>query len=817
MNAKIVLSLIAVSILTNPSVCIAQPASLTPQAVKDFEWFSTLGFPDPKGCPLVRVDTGGSGQSGDEPSKEEYEDAFLLATNAAGFRVLTLDAFDRTYAQTNAKASGKISPPPVLHGGGLFVERIGFDVLEPSNEGTEVLGALQNPRKNDDLWWRFGRLLNDRTAVFVLAWGCWQNGCDSEAQQLYEQVQKMTAPGNNLGNEFAGKMYLRAFIGLGDADIPRPQILAEFQSFISNYADSEYVELAKKNADMLRRMISEDEVHEKFAQTNSAQLPVEQRVSELIFQLRNQTGFQSSNPGRCSVFYELHGSTNTPAHQLARLGYAAVPQLIAALDDPTPSHAMAGWVINTRSLDNFLIVGDCAEQVLEHIAGKNFLNNQLAASMSNTNQLAATRIAVESWWDVAKVQGEKENLILGIIHPTRDTPTQARMLCEHYPEVAVATLIQGAETTTDSWVRSWLMDDVSKFDDPRVVDFLYREMTNAPDLEDRVRAANDLPDREKAQAIRTMIKEWENLPKQALPEHGSLENFLAKCDSVEAIHTLGKDLRERVADMRYWVIHCVGDTNTWGNTNTFSTATLNAIEEILVPELDDTNQLARSFGLPSMRTIYDPRICDVAAFYLAERWSDRYVFNFSPSLSVRERQRVECLNVWRRAHNQPVLPSPPPPAHRVSPDQATVVTSINWADDSAKPSTNFVAGVNEFQGKPLDAKKLVAFLDSYGANPEQLAAGVELTITKDEDMTGVTMKIRLLRGYVPWNLQLWDFEKYIIIDGKTIYHTGGGSSVGQYFDAGSSGNFAEYVEKALAAGPETSFEIRFHLTDRNPD
>ena len=666
MNAKIVLSLIAVSILAIPSVCIAQPAGVTPQAVKDFEWFSTLGFPDPKGCPLVSVDTGGWSQSGDEPRQETYEDAFLLGTNSSGFRVLTLNLYDQTYRQTNANANGNSPPPPVLQGGGFFPSRIGFDVLAPSNEVAKVLGAYRNYR---------------RTALFTLAWGCWRNGWDLEAQQLYEQVRNMLTPDgpvkppsdfhNSLMNEMARTMYYRALGGFGNVDITRPQLLAQFESVITNYPESEYAERAKKDVALLQRVISEDESHAKIAPTNIASLPVEQQVSDLVFRLRDQTGWQFFIPGRCNVFDDLHGSTNTPADQLARLGYAAVPQLIVALDNSTPSRAMGGWFIEAR---NLLTVGDCAEQVLEHIAGKNFLDNQLPGSMSNSNQLAATRKAVESWWAKARAKSEKDMLIEGVIHPSHDTPTQARMLRERYPEVAVTTLIRGAQTTTDSWVHASLVDDVSKFDEPQVTDFLNHEMSNALALEDRVRAAYDFPSREKAKAVQAMIREWENFPKQNHPEHGSLEDFLARCDSVEAIQTLGRDLRQRPADMRFLVVRCIGETNSW-DTKTYSPTTLNAVEEVLASELDDTEEHPGTTGLANVKTVYDPRIGDMAGYFLAKRWPNRYVFDLSPSLSVRERQRVECLNVWRHAHNQPALPLPTPP-HRVTPDQATVVTAI---------------------------------------------------------------------------------------------------------------------------------------------
>jgi hypothetical protein len=204
--------------------------------------------------------------------------------------------------------------------------------------------------------------------------------------------------------------------------------------------------------------------------TNLAQLSLEQQVSELIFQLRDQTGWQSMNPGRCSVFHDPHGSTNTPAHQLARLGYAAVPQLIAALDDSTPSRASGWWK------GNILTIGDCAEQILEGIAGRDFLDNQLSGYMSDTNQLAATRKAVESWWAEARVKGEKEMLVEGVTSPSHDTPAQAGMLCERYPEIAFATLVRGAQATTDSWVHATLVEKVSRLNDPQVTDFLNHEI-----------------------------------------------------------------------------------------------------------------------------------------------------------------------------------------------------------------------------------------------------------------------------------------------------------------------------------------------------
>jgi hypothetical protein len=47
-------------------------------------------------------------------------------------------------------------------------------------------------------------------------------------------------------------------------------------------------------------------------------------------------------------------------------------------------------------------VGDCAEEILERIAGTGFLPQSLSSRMSDSGDLAATKKAVESWWAEAQ-------------------------------------------------------------------------------------------------------------------------------------------------------------------------------------------------------------------------------------------------------------------------------------------------------------------------------------------------------------------------------------------------------------------------------
>ena len=796
------------------SIAILHPASaaetntLSPQAIKDFEWFSTLGFPDLKGCPYVRVATGfwSKNYATDDPPQQDGFNAFLLATNSGGFRVFTLDLAERSFSLTNPITEGNTRPA--------------FEAFQLTNEVAK--------------W---------QSEVFTLAWACWRNGLDADAQRLYEQAQKTRSRNGGLGgakdlratleNDVGSDMFHRGLTAFGNTAIPRTQLLAQFESILTNYPRSQYVDRATHFAEVLKRMVSEDQAHAELAVTNLDQLPVEQQVRELVFRLRDQEGAQNSNPGKCSVFTNRRQATNTPAHQLLRLGYAAVPQLIAALDDTNYSRAVGGGMM----LTDVLTVGDCALQILEEIAGTTFFQSRVASylSMSGDKQtpngdalsirlhggtdnlppngdLASTRKAAQSWWAAVQQKGEKQVLIDAVTSAGQDAPAQAEMLCQRYPDIAAATIIRGVVAATNWWVHARFVEIISKLDEPQVADFLSHEMSSAPTADDRERAAYYLRDKRPAEALQAMLHDWETNGDTATV------SFLADSDSVPAIQALERGLRQHPIATRYSVIRSIGDTNGWTH-HKCSQGTLDAIEECLIIALDDTEVRTGTTQVTQsriLRTLYDVRICDLAAFFLAQRWPDRYVFDLSPGLSTRERQRVECQNVWRRAHNLPLLPLPPT-AKQLKPEQANKVTSIEWATDSAKPGADFTARIEAFRDKLLDTNHLVAFLSALGTNPEPQCSGIEFKAVKDDDLTGVKFTIRLLPGTPPDSgRQSWNFDRRITLGRKTLERTGGSDIAGKYSRAGSSGWFPDTLSKILAADPETPFEIWFQLKALEP-
>ena len=145
----------------------------------DFEWFSTLGFPDVSNCPCVQLENGGSWDLNGKPERIEYIDAFVLTTNAGNLKLFATDLSTR--AMTNADL------PKGRMGGGHF------EWVNLSDEAHAEIAALQNRPAKVDPFQHFNKTSEELAEVFVLAWGCSRHGLLEEAQQLYNQAEKLPA------------------------------------------------------------------------------------------------------------------------------------------------------------------------------------------------------------------------------------------------------------------------------------------------------------------------------------------------------------------------------------------------------------------------------------------------------------------------------------------------------------------------------------------------------------------------------------------------------------------------------------------------
>ena len=605
----------------------------------------------------------------------------------------------------------------------------------------------------------------------------------------------------------------------------RSQLLVEFYAVATNYPTSQYAPLAWQTVATLTQMVAEDAAHAKTAVTNLDSLSLTDRVQELIFQLRDQNGHQFAPPGSWGVFPDRQNS-NSPAQQLMAIGYPAVPQLINALDNPTLTRSVVfeggSWRYerNLAFPHAVLTVGDCAVAILQRIAGKSFYQAPSSSGyMSNEHKNSETRQAVESWWSDFQKKGEKQMLIEGTEAGNGNSPEQARLLVSRYPDAALAPLLQGTQAANDDYVRVWLMQMLEKYQSPETLTFLEKELRRGTS-EPSVTAAAILNHWGKPEALTVMLQDWEaSLNVQLEDLHiRSIMVFLASMDSPEAIAALGRGLQIRPANVnaRMTIIKVVGETGSDFDglpRAKLSVATLEAMEALLVSALPDVDQKMGETGSIMGKNYTNPRIGDMAGFFLNQRWPERYPFDLSAPLKERDRQRLVCENTWRQLHNLPVLVPPQPSTNHVAAAEVTKVVAIEWEAGSAKPSDAFAARIEAMRGKLLSATNFTRVLGYYVTQPEPGTEGLTLSARKDNDSSGVVLKICLLPASAANYNPKFSITDNVTIADKVAYGISGGAKPGKEDESfyGENGviwnNFIKAINTAINSSPETPFVI----------
>jgi hypothetical protein len=783
----------------------------------DFEWFSKLGFPDVKGCPFIRVATGQWSQAGDGSRQNNYLDAFLIGTNNNTFSIFSLDLLTRAFTNT----------PP----GTAEYQRAGFERADLRQQvRTTLASLLASPPREDYFWrFRFDSQVTERARAFILAWACWRQGFEEEAQDLYYEAQKITQRAKidhsdfvfriALEKDFADALMRRALDDFGNPSITRPELLGKFESILTSYPHSEHCERARGTAIALKRMIAEDKQHAETLPRDFSQLTTEEKVRELIFRLRDQNGHQMTYPGSCDIFEDWR-STNTPAHQLVRMGYTAVPQLIAALDSDAFSRSVSE---SDRQgyLNSVLTVGACAEQILRRITGKSFSSAEwFSGRPSKNGRISATRQAAEAWWAGVQKKGEQQMLIDAIVSPgDYDAPAEARLLRQRFPDVAAAALIKGIRAATNASVCAGFIRELATLDQETGTEFLKEELERGPFLESRAAAAFGLRHRAKDLAIDAMIREWQKLPNEISNEDSQWElvaEFLGTCDSARGVTALADGLQKRSPEVKFKVVDVLSDRNNWCFYYTNlppSTETVDAMEKCLVSELDDTDERFGYSGGINDTTFCAPRICDMVAWHLAKRWPARYTFDISASLKSRDRQCLDAMNIWRTGHGLTALPIPLERATHVSPEEATKVTLIEWSPDTIPPNAAFAARISAFKGNALDADDLAHLLWEFVNRPETNARGLQLKAIKDEDLTGVRLSVKLFHDKSPGTIRYWKQCDKISLQRNVLANSNMAGIPSSYSQPDSS--FRDKAKLAIAGEPEAPFEISVRLETKN--
>jgi len=667
-------------------------------------WYDTLGFPDVKEAPYVRVATGRWIKRGNQPPENRFSEGFLTAEDAESFTVFLCGVGD---FHQRSDPFEPYPPPRTVH----FVRktdgpvhlRVNYEVIDFPKVVRDLMAVVHDleagpkdfetrekafKEKYPGLWPSFdfhgGWPVPYRVRLFSFARACQQKGLDEVASELFDMAAQI--PDEQTGKVDASTLRDKLQQEMGEAvlneteekfanpAIPLTDLLKIYESFPVTYPANKRVAYAQESAGLLRRMIAEEAAHHP--KPRSEMSPTEQ-IAEDIYQLRNETHIMwIQNPHYPAMSDDWRKKDEkTPIQRLVDFGNAAVPQLIEAVDDRRFTRSMVPR-FNGMSPPSAMRVNEVAQHILEFFSGRNFY--PLKAKDGRLLHGTARQQA-ETWWQEVSGTGEKQTLLKTASAGRGKGLEAARRLVEKYPDDALPAIEAALKATPEPGYRGEYVEVAGQLPGDKPLAFLRAQLAPDRDAYSQVYAARALFHRGQPEAVPAIIDAWRRiqarLPRnddETLSQAGYIISFLARSGDARAIDALAAEAKEAPLSVRYAVVEVFrnGPFNGGGSGPQVSLydhveelpggEAGAAIERLLATALEDKERFFGPAGNLEKVSFADPRICDMAAYVMSRRWPEKYVFQWSASAADCAPQITKLQDTWRTAHGLPPLPVPAP-------------------------------------------------------------------------------------------------------------------------------------------------------------
>lgn len=592
-----------------------------------FVWLESLGYPQMPNRQPIRVTTTITyNENGAQKTQKDVTLGFLLREDAKSFAALTPALDEITWKRKDREDW----PDSDAEFERLDLPRLARMALE------------QNDADKADSFSRFGRQLSARGELFVLAWACARQGHSAWAIKLYD-VAEADKSGDESDKSFRDRLeedfaYAETWEATVDCgtEIPRPELLRRFRWLQKHFPKSEYAKEVAAKVAKLQAMVVEDEKHagERKKGLPFQQLSQEEQIAELIFQLRDQNGQQFSQPGWCSVFHTSGLDEASPAHKVVTYGYDAVPQLISALSDRRLTRSV-GFHRDFYFSHDVLTVGDAAEQILERITGRSF---DTSREESEEVRIAALQKAVQEWHAELVAKGERHCLREAVKRGDQTSVDLAPRLLEKFPDDGCWAILAALPHTRDDYSWHRLVECLGQVHSDLTVPFLI-EQSQRDAVSRRLTAARALTELGRTEGRDAMLLLWQTCqPTSSLEGVGP---FLVEFGSPEAVDAVTQRFSEMPIDER---LETVGKVLRPELEATGADPLLRkALVQLLLTALKDAEVRTGMSGSRGDKSYQDPRVCDMAGYYLNCLDAARFRFELNEQLEVREAARQAIL------------------------------------------------------------------------------------------------------------------------------------------------------------------------------
>lgn len=592
-----------------------------------FVWLESLGYPQlPNGKPIRITTKSWYGDESPQKSQNDVALGFLLSQDAKSFTVLTPDLETITWERQSRDEWANSDAD---------FERLDLRTLAR-------LALEQSDAQTFPPFDRIGKQLSERGELFILAWACARQGHPDWAIKLYERAESDLDSDDadksfqeRLAADFAHMETWRATLDC-QTQTPRSDLLKKFRWLQQCFPNSEHeAEIAAKVA-ILETMVSEDERH---ALQRKASLPFQklsksQQIDELIFQLRDQNGYQWSQPGWCDVLATRDGHENSPGHQLLAYGYDAVPQLAAALRDQRLTRSI-GYHRSFYFSHAVLTVGDAAEQILHRIAGRGFDTDD--RDESEEARIAAVQKKALAWHVELMAKGERLCLVGAVQRGDRTSVDLATRLVEKYPDDGCSAILAAIPVAQEDDYRQSFIELLGRVHSDLSVPFLVGQLQHDK-ARMRLTAARALTDLGRPEGIDAMLHQWQSSEEVAALE--GVGAFLVEFGGPEAVDAVAQRFSQQPIDERLETMEKVLRTDLEAQAKP---RLRKAMIQLLLVALKDTDVRAGMSGSLGNKSYEDPRVCDLAGYYLNALDAAKFRFDLAEPLSQRETARRAIL------------------------------------------------------------------------------------------------------------------------------------------------------------------------------
>ncbi|MBI3098006.1 MAG: hypothetical protein HYY93_07155 [Planctomycetes bacterium] len=385
---------------------------------KFLSFFELLDLPAIHGKPYVLLNTGTCtlhGQGTERALWFHYAAGWLIEESATEVKtlneVLGVNSFKRVYDLPKEWDEFASKHPPDMPLPGQVIETPIGDLVARwlTDESTFMLGEREQAVTRESIRAWFALCQDQERGAVALT---------ERARQKFQQGVEWAAPNDRRSAEEVAVtglaiMLRTTAIGDGHAGAPRPQCLDLWRR-IARLPPTYLTPQVAETAAAYEAMIEEDAKWKEPTSEELSAMNVSDRVEYWLYKLRDLSISQSSQPGHCYVCgpwgWPQDRAAN-PAKELVRLGWEAVPQIIAHLDDPRPTRCLGFWRNFMPSSNYLLRYADCCQQIFEEITGYPVFEERSTHSYPwMDGKCPEMKRKAGEWWDSARTLTAEDRL-----------------------------------------------------------------------------------------------------------------------------------------------------------------------------------------------------------------------------------------------------------------------------------------------------------------------------------------------------------------------------------------------------------------------